>query len=402
MQLSGSVRPLCHRDSRYMLSAVRDAVRVPKEGIMKIKRGSVGQLAVLAGLRLLTGEDGGEIESAFQSLSAQKAQELSEALIKSKVMPVVARAAMRHPEKLPDVVVRHMEWTTRAATLVLDLYERELAQIAQRLRLRSAQVIMLKGIDLARNVWPRIPRVMADLDLMVQPAQVLDGQAVLEDLGYIQGYFDRWRGVMTPFDLVHHKAENPYEIPIYRRLVRMPELDDLSEFLEAHWSNNFYRIGQTCYLGLEIDLHHNVFSEFSGATLWEHPRRVAYAGEDVYALSPENLLLVLALRCYLESVTIKFNAHPIHLFLDTMAVLTKFATELDFDELERRARLHNRLPPIYYVLRHANDLLGGTRIPASYLKRWHPRRGGNDRAWDYGDFVPRLFDRMGYFPLKLA
>jgi Uncharacterised nucleotidyltransferase len=374
----------------------------PKEGTMKIKRGSVGHLAVLSGLSLLTGNDGREVESAFQDLSAEKAQRLSEDLIKSKVMPVVARATLRRRENLPEGVVRPMEWTTRAANLVLDLYERELAEIAQRLRLRSAQVIMLKGIDLARNVWPGIPRVMADLDLMVQPAQLGDGQAVLEELGYVQGYFDRWRGVMTPFDLVNHKAENPYEVPIYRRLVRMPELDDLSEFLETHWGNNFYRIGQTCYLGLEIDLHHNVFVEFSGATLWEHPRRVAYAGEDVYALSPENLLLVLALRCYLESVTIKFNAHPIHLFLDTMAVLTKFAAELDFDDLERRARQHNRLPPIYYVLRHANDLLGGNRIPASYLKRWHPRRGGNDRAWDYGDFVPRLFDRVGYLPIELA
>ncbi len=372
---------------------------------MKLKAGSAEHLALSAALCVLTGKECREVlERAFDCLSTQQADQFSKELIQTKVLPVVARAREVAGACLPEAVTKCMDATTRAAAVVLELYEREIADFAKTMRCLAGSVIMLKGVDLAANVWPRIPRVMADLDLLVQAAQLEEAKSVLAQLGYMQGRLDRSRCVLTPFTRTDFLGSDKahYEIPIFRKIVRTPELDDLGKFLTEQWRNNFFHIGSAAYLLLEVDVHHNILKQFSAVRLWERPRVVYRHGQEVFALSPENLLLMLAFRCYLESVTIKFNVHPVHLFLDILAVVVRFSPEIDWDDVERQAAKHGLLAPVYYVVRHANDFLGGDRIPASYLTRWHPRRRGNDRAWDYGDFVPRLFDHLEYFPLELV
>jgi hypothetical protein len=196
--------------------------------------------------------------------------------------------------------------------------------------------------------------------------------------------------------------EDHYEIGILRRIVRVPQMDELGEFLAEQWTNNFFHIGKTTYTVLEIDVHYNVLREIGALRMWNRPRVVVRHGEEILALSAENLILLIALRCYLESMPTKVNSHPIHLFLDTLVVLVRFAAELNWDEVERHATQHKFLAPLYYVLKHANEVLGGKNIPGSYLNRWEPKSPGNDRSRDFGDFIPRLFDHLDFIPLEIA
>jgi Uncharacterised nucleotidyltransferase len=373
---------------------------------MKLNAGSVGHIALSSAVRVLTGVDCRDVlESTFERMSAEEARLFCNELIAQKVFPVVARAIELQGICLPEEVVRYMNAITRAANGVLWLYKREIVSFAKEMRARSAPVMMLKGIDLAENVWPQLPRVMADLDVLVQPSQIGDAKAVWRSLGYQQGYLDRAQCAITPFyarSEIRPMDEEHYEIGIFRRIVRVPEMDNQGEFLTEQWRNNFFHIGDSTYFVLEIDVHYSVHRDIDAVGMWNRPRVIARNGESIFALSPENLILVIALRCYLESMTTKVNAHPIHLFLDTLAVLVKFSAELDWDEVERHATQYQFLSPLYYVLRHANEVLGENMVPETYLERWQPRRAGNDRSRDFGDFLPRLFDNLDFIPLQIA
>jgi Uncharacterised nucleotidyltransferase len=373
---------------------------------MELKAGSVGHLAISSALRVLRGVDCREaLETTFGRLSAEDARLFCKELIAQKVFPVVARAIELQGVCLPEEVACYKNAMTGAADRVLRLYEREIASFAKEMRTHSAPVLMLKGIDLAENVWPQLPRVMADLDVLVQPSQLEEAKAAWRSLGYQQGFLNRAQCAISPFyarSEIRALDEDHYEIGIFRRIVRVPEMDDRSAFLAEHWRNNFFHIGNATYLVLEVDLHYSVLREISAVEMWNHPRVVARNGEDIFALSAENLLSIIALRCYLESMTTKENVHPIHLFLDTLAVLVKFSAELNWDEIERWATQHKFISPLYYVLRHANEVLGEAIVPENYLMRWQPRNPGNDRSRDFGDFVPRLFDHLEFIPLQIA
>jgi hypothetical protein len=373
---------------------------------MKLEAGSLGHLAVSSALHVLRGVDCREVlQNTFNRLSPVDARQFCTELVAQRVFPVVARAVELQGVRLPEEAAGYMTAMARATRSVLNLYEREIASFAAHMRAHSSPVMMLKGIDLAQNVWPDLPRVMTDMDVLVQPSQIEVAKSAWTSLGFQQGYVDRSQCAIAPFyahSEVRTLDEDHYEIGIFRRILRVPHLDDIGEFLTVQWPNNFFHIGDATYTILEVDLHYNVLREITAVGMWDHPRVVIRNAEPLFALSAENLLLIIALRSYLESMTTKVNAHPIHLFLDTMAILVRFSTGLNWDELERRATDYKFLSPLYYALKHANEVLGGGYVPETYLERWHPGNVGHDRSRDFGDFIHRLFDRMEFMPLEIA
>lgn len=369
----------------------------------RIRAGSLEHLAAKSTLGVLCDQDcRAVIEEAFSDLKPSEVTDLCTQCLIKKVLPIVARASASSGAELPGPASLFINATMRACTVVLDQYTREVASLTRAMETFDAQMVVLKGADLAQNVWG-FPRVMADLDLLVHFSQVETMKAVMREHGYLQGRLDRERCVLVPFEGMESEDSSAahYEIPIFRRMVRIPELDDLSEFLVRHWRNNFFRIGSSAYLLLEVDIHHNVMLSFSSVRLWERLRVIRGSGGEIAYLSGELLLLTIAMRCYMESVTAKFRTQPLHLFLDCVAIVARLGRRLRWDLLEQVAKEEKWLPALYYVTRHADEMLGGGFVPTPYVERWNPRANGNERSRDFGDFVERLFDSTGYRELLL-
>ncbi|HKQ62213.1 MAG TPA: nucleotidyltransferase family protein [Candidatus Polarisedimenticolaceae bacterium] len=198
--------------------------------------------------------------------------------------------------------------------------------------LRTARVVTLtlKGMALANTVYAdRGLRPMADVDLLVRPADRDLALATLRGLGY-----------ETPGDAADQLGVSRS----FAELVREGSRIDL------HWH-------AARYLRFEgiVDVDHE--------GLWDRARPLVTAEGQSLMLAPEDLLLHLVLHLTLGS-----DFARVLWYADIDAVVRRFAAELDWRRLEREAdrwRVRELTGWTLGVVAHSFD----TRLPGRLLDR---------------------------------
>jgi hypothetical protein len=168
------------------------------------------------------------------------------------------------------------------------------------LRRAGVETLTLKGMALAHTVYPDPSlRPMADVDLVVRPAERAVALATLHTLGY-----------RTPGEAADlHGASRGFA-----ELVRDGTRIDL------HWHAARY-------------LRFEGIVEVDHEGLWSRARPLVTPEGESLALSPEDLVLHLVLHLTLGS-----DFARLLWFADIDAVVRRLATELDWDRLEAEAR----------------------------------------------------------------
>lgn len=199
----------------------------------------------------------------------------------------------------------------------------------------GVDVITHKGMALIHTVYPDIAlRPMADIDLLIRPGDLPTVKRTLRAAGY-----------RTPGESM--EAEEAFRG--YLHFVRDSTVIDL------HWEPAHY-------------------SRFEGIVrvdhdgLWRRARRLAVGEAQGLMLSPEDLLLHLALH-----VTLGSEFGRLIWFADLDAVLSKFGPALDWERvLEEAARWRVKVL-LGFTLRICQESLG-TPIPPGVLPRLLPGR----------------------------
>lgn len=106
--------------------------------------------------------------------------------------------------------------------------------------------------------------------------------------------------------------------------------------------------------------------------------------------SPEDLLWFVAARLYHELMLYDFP-HLV-LFQDMNATLFRYASEIDWDRILFVARKYDLQPSLFYTLSHLKRLFG-REVPEYVLSELSPARPGVLRYHEWGDFLPKLFDK---------
>jgi len=199
----------------------------------------------------------------------------------------------------------------------------------------GVDVITHKGLALIHTVYPDIAlRPMADIDLLIRPADLPTVERTLRAAGY-----------RAPGESV--RAEEAFRG--YLHFVRDSAVIDL------HW-----------------ELAH--YSRFEGIVgvdhdgLWRRARRMAVGDARGLMLSPEDLLLHLALH-----VTLGSEFGRLIWFTDIDAVLRRFASILDWDRVLEEATRWRVKALLGFTLRICQESFG-TPVPAGVLPSLLPGR----------------------------
>jgi hypothetical protein len=253
--------------------------------------------------------------------------------------------------------------------------------------------MLFKGADCADAVWPRMPRISTVLEVLIQPPQLEEARAALIEAGHVQGTLAPETGQIAPAPLEtirESERRQPRLFP-FLKLIRVPELDGLAAALTIDYARPEFLVQEDrVYFVCETHIHYNVTFEIDVRDLWRQSRTLEIGGESILGQTPTDMVWVWATRAYFE--TLLGTTRPMLAFFDVLALLERFSAEIDWARIRKIAHEYALEPVLYYVLRHANELLGRPVVPQSTLRQLYPVRVGVERRRDRGDFVSRLFD----------
>ena len=201
--------------------------------------------------------------------------------------------------RLPPVPRRHLTGIVRGTWAMNAALAAHWAEATAALRQEGVDTLTLKGMALAQTVYPEVGlRPMADIDLLVRPADRAVAIEVLRGLGY-----------RTPGDDADRHAASRS----FAELVRHGTLIDL------HWH-------AARYLRFEgvVQVDHDA--------IWRRARVLVTPAGRSLALCPENLLLHLILHLTLGSEFAR-----VLWYADIDAVARSYAAELDWERLVAEA-----------------------------------------------------------------
>ena len=202
-------------------------------------------------------------------------------------------------------------------------------KILQVLRKHGVEVIVLKGLYLAENVYPSIGlRVFGDVDLLLRRADVDGGLALLRSLGY---QLSTWYDPQDPNRDIKH-------LP--------PLIKEDAPVVELHWNI----LKEDTPFDIRID------------DLWRRAQPARVAGVDVLALGIEDLILHLAVHASYQH-GFRGGIRPLY---DITAVLQKWQGQVQWDQLARTAREWGTERVLWLTLSLVAEVTGA-EVPADFL-----------------------------------
>jgi hypothetical protein len=191
----------------------------------------------------------------------------------------------------------------------------ELAEVLRALAVAGVKAILLKGAALAKTVYLQaMVRPMRDMDLLVSRQDVEAALQSLAPLGYVPLGAEIWPGA----DLV------------YRHSVALCKPDGATLTLELHWT-----------LFAAQYYQHRLSMEW----FWEGTLPVQVDSVPAWTLGPEAQLLHLCGHLVLHHGSVEL------LWLrDIAEVISLYRTRIRWEQLLKRAQMHDLLLPLQRVL----------------------------------------------------
>ncbi len=222
-----------------------------------------------------------------------------------------------------------------AAARNLQLYS-QLEKVLEVLRERGVEIILLKGVYLAQEVYRNVAlRPMTDIDLLARREDLPNVIDALRSLGYAPEQDGK----------IGEQCKQAAHLPAMLR--------ENSFSIEVHWHiegpDSPYR----------VDLE----------GLWERRRAVKIGGQDAFALSAEDTLLHLCLHAARHARRDWFDEFALKSLCDIARAAE--ATSLDWDAVESRAAEAGAVRAVFLMLTLARDWLGAD-IAEQMLGRMRP------------------------------
>jgi hypothetical protein len=358
--------------------------------VTALKPRPMERLFLAAGLATVTGSVPSALRLDPAELSSLLIDELLHTALAQKMLPMLVRAAAQVGlTELPSIFRDINEIYRRKMQA---LYQ-DVAVILPGLQAVDVDVLLLKGSDLALSSYPGdLPRMMADIDLIVRPPDLAAATRVFESEGYLQGRVNMEQLTVVELSAAEKHAieSNHYELAPFIRLRSLgrPEQHHRKVIQERLHDAFFVVVGDRWYFGEGFDLHFNVSDDIALEDVWDQVRIVTLPdGTSVKAQSATNLVWFTLARAYHE--TMFESAPPIRHFIDVLAVVNAHHQAVDWDRLAYVARKYQLFPSLFYFLSHARELLGRV-VPDWILEVSNPGATGVDRYHDWGDPIPKL------------
>lgn len=327
--------------------------------------------------------------------------ELLDQALRHQLLPLVAHALLEdaHEDVVPPHVRRHLDQVLQHNRLRLDVLRAEAAAVVRALDARAVPVAATKGITFEASLYGgQGTRELKDIDFLIVPDDRERVAAVLVELGFEPGVYDRRRARIVPHDRAQHMRYvlNPDHLPRFARLVA----DPLVRFVYVDVANTLTWTKSPYQIPVEEALRDR--------------REVALPGEagTLPGLAPAFDFAYTVLYAFRSA------------WLEHWLELEQDVSLMKFGDIVRLARAHRAdlrgeafaalverwrvAEPLAWVLEHVDRVFGtGIRpdlgLPApdeQWLNRAHPSRG-LERSWR-GSMRERLHakDRHALFEAR--
>ena len=285
-------------------------------------------------LHCLRGETGNISPSLLQGLSISDWENVIKASITHGVTPLLyQRLEVGMPAKIVDgkVLDRFHKIYLKNAAMNMRRYN-ELSKVLRMLQDDGISVIVLKGAHLAEIVYGNIAlRPMSDMDLMVKRADLPEVAEKFLKMGYRSNKRLRNEGLSSA--------------------LQKPSFTDFhNNNFDIHWTidNGAFKI--------DVD------------SLWEQAQSVTVAGVKARALSPEDLLLYIAVHASFHH-TFDYRLRSL---CDISQTIWHYRDEMDWEQVLLRARQWGADRCLYLMLYLADELLE-TPVPDSVMDALKPQ-----------------------------
>ena len=251
---------------------------------------------------------------------------------------------------VPDAVLKGMEAAYIKTYMVNQSNFSELTEIIKSLTAAGIRVILLKGAHLAPFVYQDMGmRWMADIDVLIRRADLRQTNDILIRMGYSYPYVNG-TAVWDDFGKRKEVGDQAAVIDWYKA---------------HHMHLNYFNPNGLQNLELHWGIARNA-SPFSIDTerLWKRAQIEDLRGTPVHVLSPEDLILHIALHdAYYHHLKL-FGLRPC---CDIAMVVSRFSTQIVWERLHDRAREWKIERFVYLMLRLSNELFG-IDIPKDLLR----------------------------------
>jgi len=295
-------------------------------------------------------------------------------------------------DSIPFYLAHHLSRVLDLNRWQLTLYRREAARVAAAFGASSIDCVATKGIIFESTIYGGTgSRMLKDVDFMILPGQRDSAAALMEQLGYAPGVYDRRSGAIAPHprrDQVRYLMQ-PDHLPRYGRLLNDPCVPyiyvDIANSLT--WNKSPYQVPVAAAL----------------ASRRRHPLP-GDEGLELPALAPDYEFLFTALHLFREAWLDNWMELGIDVSLmkfgDIVRLFKRHRETLENGSLLRLLEEHGVSEPVAWVLEHLDrtfgtetlDALGlAGRVDGAWLNAAHPARG-RPRRWT-GGMRQRLFSR---------
>ncbi|WPD24686.1 MAG: nucleotidyltransferase family protein [Candidatus Electrothrix scaldis] len=244
----------------------------------------------------------------------------------------------------------------------------ELSKILKVLQDENIPVILLKGAHLAKIIYGNIAlRPMSDIDIMVKKKDLRQSVNLLFQIG---------------FTVTNEKQvkliTNNYQLPPHFK--HFPDLTN----------------GKIC-----LDVHSSIAEEAQSYKididgLWTRAWSTETTGLETLTLSPEDLLLHLCLHTSMHHMF----TNGLKSFCDIREVIRYHNDEINWDELQLRARSWRASNPVYLSLHLAKSLLNAD-IPQWVLEALKPDKPDNQAIIWAKEQIFATSDKEVIYPKEL-
>lgn len=297
---------------------------------------------------------------------------------------------MKLLDLVEEEVVKVMKNQSKVYAMRNQYYFEELGAIYERFHEQGLKAAILKGNYLAANVYPSIEtRTFNDLDLLISMEDSAQFVRILEDMGYIQGEYDRNTDTIIPGTRK-------------QKMMHQMATHELQECLKKT-EHPFVSL-------LQVDLNHDILWKgncpyrISTPLLLSRLREVEVFGYKSYVLNHEDFLIQLSCHLYKEAVMLNWIADlrdlKLYKFSDILLYIEKYEHEIKWDQLLAFCEEHGCEKVIYYAFYYVNYIYGEV-IPLWVMEALEPEDKGyldeygieneTTARWE-ADFFTRMFD----------
>ena len=279
----------------------------------------------------------------------------------------------------------------------------ELAKVSAFFASCEVPMFLLKGIDLALEVYPPgLTRMMNDIDILVRPGNVKKVEQILLDSGYVQARVDRTGLRLLPLtaqQIAFNEREH-YELAPFLKLAAIRGEGHQANYIDLYLRDFlFLPLAEDVFIAPTFDVHLNVSADIDLRDIWHDPRTVALpSGGFALGQAPADMLCYTSARAYHEIMSA--DRPCLRLFIDIVMIVHHFSGRLDWDRVVWLACKYDMQPSLYYTMTHVNEILPDS-VPNSVLLSTNVSLANVKRYHDWGDFVPKLLACTVVTPLVL-